>query len=249
MDRRTFLTISGAATLGSVAGCLSDDGTETEADGYGPKPDTVPEERSIDTSTYRTQVFQGVEVPLAPINDVFYWYQRRETRVADARQSAQYERAHIAGAPLSPAPDGGSNDPIEEWSTDERIVTYCGCPHHLSGLRAASLINDGYKEVYALDEGFGAWIDRGYPLQGSDVSADRATYTIRGQSDAAYAGEMVMLEQVDAKRHEAAPIADDGSYTLQLHYGGSTDSRFRVEAPDYTTEGTLEELTSGTVTA
>ncbi|WP_265109470.1 rhodanese-like domain-containing protein [Halosolutus halophilus] len=247
MNRRTFLAIGGVATLGGVAGCLGSD--DSEPDGYGPEPETVPEERSIDTSSYRTQTFNGVAVPLAPIDDVFYWYQRQEARVADARGSAQYERAHIVGAPLSPAPDGESDDPIEDWATDERIVTYCGCPHHLSGLRAASLIDDGYEEVYALDEGFGAWIERGYPLAGSEVSEDRATYEIRGQSDAAYAGEMVMLEQVDADRREAAPIADDGSYTLQLHYAGSTDSRFRVEAPDYTVEGTLADLTSDTVTA
>ncbi|PCR92000.1 rhodanese-like domain-containing protein [Natrinema ejinorense] len=248
MNRRTFLAVGGTAALGGVAGCLGDD-TGGDANGYGPEPETKPEERSIDTSSYPTKVYEGIEVPLASIDDVFYWYQRREARVADARQSDQYQRAHIAGAPLSPAPNGGSDDPIAEWSKDERIITYCGCPHHLSGLRAASLIDNGYEEVYAINEGFGAWIDRGYPLEGSEVSEDRATYEIRGQSDPAYAGEMVMLEQLDADRAEAAPIAEDGSYTLQLHYAGSTDSRFRVEAPDYTTEGTLAELTSATITA
>ncbi|MBZ6495080.1 rhodanese-like domain-containing protein [Natrinema longum] len=247
MNRRTFLAVGGTAVIGGAAGCLGGD-TGSDANGYGPEPESVPEERSIDTSVYQTQVFEGIEVPLAPIDDVYYWYQRQEARVADARGSDQYQNAHIAGAPLSSAPDGGSNDPVSDWSTDERIVTYCGCPHHLSGLRAASLIDNGYEEVYALDEGFGAWIDRGYPLEGSEVSEDRATYEIQGQSDPAYADEMVMLEQVDADRREAAPIAEDGSYTLQLHYAGSTDSRFRVEAPDYTTEGTLADLTSGTVT-
>ncbi len=247
MNRRTVLAVGGTAVIGGVAGCLGDD-TGSDDNGYGPEPETTPEERSIDTSTYPTKVYEGIEVPLAPIDDVFYWYQRQEARVADARKSSQYQKAHIAGAPLSPAPNGGSDDPIAEWSKDERIVTYCGCPHHLSGLRAASLIDNGYEEVYAINEGFGAWIDRGYPLEGSEISEDRATYEIRGQSDPTYAGEMVMLEQLGADRAEAAPIADDGSYTLQLHYAGSTDSRFRVEAPDYTTEGTLAELTSNTVT-
>ncbi|MFC4540863.1 rhodanese-like domain-containing protein [Halosolutus amylolyticus] len=246
MNRRTFLAIGGAATLGGVAGCLGSD--DSDPDGYGPEPETVPEERSIDTGSYQTQTFEGVTVPLAPIDDVFYWYQRQEARIADARGSDQYEQAHIVGAPLSPAPDGEGGDSLDDWDTDDRIVTYCGCPHHLSGLRAAWLIDEGYEEVYALDEGFGAWIDRGYPLAGSAVSAERETYEIQGWSDPAYAGEMVMLEQVDADRLEAAPIADDGSYTLQLHYGGSTDSRFRVEAPDYTVEGTLAALTSDVVT-
>ncbi len=246
MNRRTVLAVGGTVALGGIAGCLGGD-AGSDSDGYGPEPETEPDAQSIDTSTYETQTFDGVDVPLAPIEDVFYWYQRQEARIADARGSDQYERAHIAGAPLSTAPDGGSNDPVVDWSQDDRIVTYCGCPHHLSGLRAASLIDNGYENVYALDDGFGAWVDRGYPLEGSAVSDDRATYSIQGQSTAA-PGEMVMLEQVDADRLEAAPIANDGSYTLQLHYAGSTDSRFRVEAPDYTVEGTLAELTSTTVT-
>ena len=248
MNRRTFIAVAGAAAVSGVAGCLGGD-EGAEADGYGPEPESVPDERSINTESYETQLFNGVEVPLAPIEDVYYWYQRQEARVADARGSNQYERAHIVGAPLSPAPDGGSNDPVGDWPADDRIVTYCGCPHHLSGLRAASLIDNGYEEVYALDEGFQAWIDRGYPLAGSEVSQERATYEIRGTTDASYAGEMVMLEQLEVDRREAAPIEDDGSYTLQLHYAGSTDSRFRVEAPDYAVEGTLEELTSDVVTA
>ena len=248
MNRRTFLAAGGTVVLGGIAGCLGGN-SGSDADGYGPEPETMPEERSIDTSSYPTQTFDGTEVPLAPIEDVYYWYQRQETRVADARQSAQYKKAHIVGAPLSPAPDGGSSDPVADWPKDDRIVTYCACPHHLSGLRAGSLIDNGYEEVYALDDGFQAWLDSGYPVAGSDVSADRATYEIRGKSDPAYAGEMVMLEQVGVARLEAAPIADDGSYTLQLHYAGATDSRFRVQAPDYTVEGTLEELTSTTVTA
>ncbi|TMT80213.1 rhodanese-like domain-containing protein [Haloterrigena sp. H1] len=250
MNRRIFLAVGGTVALGELAGCLGGDAGGDN--GYGPEPGTEPDAKSIDTSSYQTQVFEGfegIEVPLAPIEDVFYWYQRHEARIADARGSSQYEKSHIAGAVLSTAPpytpDG---DPVADWSKSERIVTYCGCPHHLSGLRAAKLIEDGYEEVYALDDGFGAWLDRDYPIEGANVSADRATYTIQGQSDPAYAGSLVRLEQLDADRLEAAPIADDGSYTLQLHYAGATDSRFRVDAPEYTVEGTLEELTSTTVT-
>lgn len=226
MNRRAFLALGGTAAIGGAAGCLGGD------------------------NDYATKTFDGTSVPLAPIDDVYEWYENDDAKFADARGSSQYERAHIAGAVLSTAPPNTpDDDPVADWSKDERIVTYCGCPHHLSGLRAGKLIDNGYEDVYALDDGFQAWIDAEYPLEGSAVSANRTTYEIRGQSDATYAGEMVRLEQVDAERHEAAPIDDDGSYTLQLHYAGSTDSRFRVEAPDYTVEGTLEELTSDTLTA
>ncbi|ELY78953.1 rhodanese-like domain-containing protein [Natrinema pallidum] len=249
MNRRQFLAVGSTASVTAVVGCLGGGG-DNEGDGYGPGSESEPEERSIDPSSYETQTFDGVDVPLAPIDDVYYWYQRQEARVADARGADQYEKAHIAGAALSTAPPyTPDDDPVADWSKDQRIVTYCGCPHHLSGLRAGKLIENGYENVYALDEGFNAWVDRGYPLEGSEVSQKRTTYEIRGQADATDAGEMVMLKQLDADRAEAAPIADDGSYTLQLHYAGSTDSRFRVAAPDYTIEGTLKELTSDTVTA
>ena len=246
MNRRTFLAGGGTVALGGIAGCL---GGGSGADGYGPEPETEPAQRSTDTGSYPTQTFDGVDVPLAPIEDVFYWYQRQEARIADARGSSQYERARIAGAVLSTAPpQTPDDDPVADWSKSDRIVTYCGCPHHLSGLRAAQLIDNGYEDVYALDDGFGAWLDRGYPIEGENVAADRATYEIRGQADPAYAGQLVRLEQLEAERLEAAPIGDDGSYTVQLHYAGSTDSRFRLEAPEYAVEGTLEELTSAPVT-
>ncbi|SEQ79611.1 rhodanese-like domain-containing protein [Natrinema salaciae] len=249
MNRRQFLAVGSAAFVTTVVGCLGGSGGN-EGDGYGPEPESEPEERSIDTSTYETQTFDGVEVPLAPIDDVFYWYQRQEARIADARGSDQYEKSHIAGAALSTAPPyTPDDDPVADWSKDERIVTYCGCPHHLSGLRAGKLIDNGYEEVYALDEGFTVWTNRGYPLEGAEVSSEQATYEIHGQSDPAYAGEMVRLEQVDAERLEANQIASDGTYTITLHYAGSPASRFRVKTPEYTTEGTLEELTSDTVTA
>ena len=231
MDRRTFIAVAGATAVTGVAGCLG--GGEGAANEFD----------------YETTVTDGTEVPLAPVEDVYEWYENDEAGFADARGRAQYESLRIADAVLSTAPDGVENDPVEEWSTDARIVTYCGCPHHLSSQRAASLIDAGYANTYAIDEGLGGWVENGYPIEGSQVEQERATYEIRGTTDADYAGEMVTLEQLEEDRREAAPIEDDGSYTLQLHYAGSTDSRFRVEAPDYTVEGTLEELTSDVVTA
>lgn len=237
MNRRTLLVASGAAAMGGVAGCLGGDN-----DGDSGTP--------ANEFDYETITTDGTEVPLAPVEDVYEWYENEEAEFADARGRAQYDSKRIAGAVFSPAPDGADeDDPVEEWSTDTRIVTYCGCPHHLSSQRAAALIDAGYEHAYAIDEGLRGWEDNGYPLEGTNVETERVTYEIRGTTGAEYAGEMVTLEQVGVDRREAAPIADDGSYVLQLHYAGPTDDRFRVEAPTYTAEGTLAELTSGTVTA
>lgn len=232
MNRRTFLAVGGVAAIGGMAGCLG-------GDEEGGTP--------ANEFDYETTTTDGTDVPLAPVADVYEWYENDEAEFADARGRAQYDAKRIAGAVFSPAPDGTDDDPAEEWPTDTRIVTYCRCPHHLSSQRAASLIDAGYEHAYAIDEGLGGWEESGYPMEGSDVESELTTYEIRGTVSVEYAGEMVTLDQVGVDRREAAPIGDDGSYALQLHYAGSPDDRFRVEAPTYTTEGTLTELTSETI--
>lgn len=240
MNRRTFLAVGGAATMGGVAGCLGGDSS-------GNSNATAANEFDYELNSTPS----GIDVPLVPVEDAYEWYENDEARFADARGRAQYDELRIEGAVFSPAADAGGidDDPVEEWSTDTRIVTYCRCPHHLSSQRAAALIDAGYEHAYAIDEGLDGWEGNGYPLEGTDVEAERVTYEIHGTASAEYAGEMVTMKQVGIDRHEAAPIGDDGSYALQLHYAGSTEDRFRVEAPEYTAEGTLAELTGGAVTA
>ncbi|OLZ42354.1 rhodanese [Natrinema saccharevitans] len=240
MNRRQFLALGGAASLGAVAGCLGGGSDAEAANEFDYELNSTP---------------SGVDVPLVPVEDAYEWFKNDEARFADARGRAQYDEVRIKDAVFSPAEDAGSidDDPVEEWSTDTRIVTYCRCPHHLSSQRAASLIDAGYERTYAIDEGLGGggnggWIDRGYPIEGSAVDAEWIEYEIDGTTDSEYAGETVALNQINANRSEIAPIQDDGSYTIPLYFAGSTDSQFRVEAPDYTVEGTLEELTNGTVT-
>ncbi|MGQ3412766.1 rhodanese-like domain-containing protein [Natrinema sp. LN54] len=234
MNRRTFLAVSGTTTVGVVAGCLGGNSDATAANEFDYELNPTP---------------SGVDVPLVPVEDAYEWYKNDEAKFVDARTRTQYDERRIKGAVFSPAADAGDieDDPVEEWSTDTRVVTYCACPHHLSSQRAASLIDAGYEHTYAIDQGLGGWINGGYPLEGSAIDAEWELYEIDGTTDSEYAGEMVRLDQIGENRVEVAPIQDDGSYTLQLHYAGSTDSQFKVEAPDYTVEGTLAELTDGTL--
>ena len=231
MNRRAFLALGGATTLGAVAGCL---GSDAEA------------ANEFDYETNPTE--QGIDVPLVPVEDAYEWFENDEARFADARGRDQYDQLRILDAVFSPAPDGADDDPVEEWSTDTRIVTYCRCPHHLSSARAASLIDAGYEHTYAIDEGLTGWVANAYPVEGSDVDADWERYVIEGTTDPEHAGDMATLEQLDADRQEMAPIEDDGSYAIRLYFTGSPDSEFRVETPEYTVEGTLEELSNETIT-
>lgn len=228
MNRRTFLA-AGAAALGTVAGCLSDD--DPSAD-------------------YLTETWGGEEIRFAPLEHVYEWYEDDAVELVDTRSERQYAESHVSGAVLSPAPDGlESDDPVEAWSTDTRIVTYCTCPTSLAGLRAASLIADGYEEVYGLEEGFDPWRERGYPVESVDESATLETYVIRGRSDPAHAGEYVFLREPNTDQREIGPVEADGSYVLEAGFVDvSPRTRLELEAPDYALEATLEELTSDVVT-
>ena len=249
--RRAVLAGGAALLAGCLGGSGGGNGTSSDdTDGYPRTPDEQPEERSIDTGSFATVDVQGTAVPLAPIDVTHYWYLRREARFVDARGSTQYDRSHVRGAVLSPAPNGGNNDPTSAWPKGDRIVCYCGCPHHLSSLRAANLIDNGYENVFVIDEGFWEWQKRGYPLAGSEVSNRPAQYDIRGQVGPEYAGQMAWAWHDSSGQREAAPIDEAGNYLLELKFSGLTESSpIRIETPTYELEAPLSDLISRVVTA
>lgn len=218
-------------------------------DGYPPKFEQVPTERAIDTESY-DRLESGVV--LAPIEDVYYWYARGEARFVDARSQTAYEKSHIFGAVSSPVGglnDGDPEDPVESFPEEDRIVAYCGCPHHLSSMRAEKLMNEGYENVFVIDEGFWEWHDRDYPMAGGDVGREPAAMTLRGRTDPASAGRTAWARHEPTGQMEAATVRADGTYELTLRfYGVSSRSRVQVETPDYRVEAPLSELASGVIT-
>ncbi len=225
------------------------------ADGY-PDPsviDETPPAPDIDPSAFETLSYdRGVEVRLVPIGVAYDWFRRRDARFADTRGAAQYERSHITGAVLSPA-NGRENDPVAAWPRDDRIVCYCGCPHHLSTARAGDLLSNGYEEVYAIDEGFWEWHTRDYPISGENTAAAPAaynSYVIDGRTDPADAGQLAWARTPDGGNKEATPIRGDGSYELTLYLWNIEEGTgVTIETPSYSLTASLGELTSGTVTA
>jgi len=258
MNRRAFLA-SGAASLSLTAGCLGGGGgselsvtpSDGNLDGYPPEFDDAPEERSIDPSSFGTVRENGVQVPLAPADVAHYWYKRGEARMADARSVKTYEKSHVYGAVLSQAdPDRRvDQDPVMDWPKGDRIVCYCGCPHHLSSIRASQLINAGYENVYVIDEGFwDGWFDRGYPIRGNDVDSQPKSWVIRGETEASLAGRNAWARHRGTGQMESTDITDAGSYELHLKFHEvGPDSTIEVETPSYTVEGKLADLASGTV--
>ena len=270
MNRRTFLADAGTVTFAGIAGCLgtfADDTTvsgntvgptngddlpadDNPGDGYPPTFDQTPEQRSIDTTSFKTVDRDRTTVPLAPIDVAYYWYARGEARFANTRGSASYNQSHIYGAVLSTTPDGlASNDPIAAWPKTDRIVCYCACPNHLSSLRAASLLSDEYEEVYAIEEGHTEWQNREYPMAGENVESCPNARIIEGKSDAQYIGETAWAHYELTGQREATAIADDGSYRLELRFMDVTaEPIIVVQTPDHRVEAPLGDLTNQIIT-
>lgn len=259
MNRRTFLTSTAAVTAG-LAGCLgggSGSGSgptdENPDDGLPPAAaiESTPDSRDVDTSSFETLSVGSVEVPLVPIDVAHYWFQRREARFVDARGEGQYDQSHVTGAVLSTArnPEDwgqGRDGPTAEWSGEEPVVCYCGCPHHLSSLRAGEFLDAGREQAYAIDEGYRAWLDNGYPTAGSE--SNQASYVISGQTDATDAGEYAWASHEASDQQEAGPIGDDGSYEMTLHFTDvDASTPINVRTPSYELTAPIADLTASVV--
>lgn len=174
MRRRAYLA-SAVSALTFSSGCLagSNEITMNPADpdhtltstGLAPDPIEVPD-REIDESRFEEYTTEGITVKMVPLDVAVYWYNTRKARYIDTRTTEQYEEVRIEGAAHSPAPEGKSDDPVDEFDKQDRIVTYCTCPHTLAGLRAARLLDDGYEGVYGLNPGFEPWVENDHQIAG-----------------------------------------------------------------------------------
>jgi rhodanese-related sulfurtransferase len=227
LTRRRLLQATGASLLFGSAGCLSQGGS----------------------SSFETKPTKGVSVPLVPIDIAYDWYTQDKARFVDARSKSAYEYVHVKGAVLSTANGQPIGDPIAQWPKSKKIVTYCACPHHLSSLRASTLIKNGYENVYALDEGLRAWVKREYPMEGTRTEQLPKIKTIIGAANPKYAGKTAWAYHRASGQREAAEIEPDGHYRLDLpFYEISGQSLIEVVTPGYSIEKQLSLLTRGKIT-
>jgi rhodanese-related sulfurtransferase len=224
------------------------------ADGYPPTFEEAPPAPEADPPSFETVEVNGETVRLAPIDVVHAWYRRGEARFADARGIGQYEQAHVYGAVFSSAQRDSAGGGIDAWPTGDRIVTYCGCPHHLSSIRAAGLQKAGHSDVFALDDGFvgqeASWFEQSYPMAGTywldEAATERADVTLQGEVDPAYAGEYAWA--LADRQSEAAPIDESGRFAIHVGFAGVTGrTPVTVRTPEYVVEGTLAELSAGPI--
>jgi len=275
VNRREYLAALGAASTAALAGCGSGGDESGEApfehpgtleetfvangdypddtdpaDGYPPEFPDPPAAPDVDPDALETLSVNDETVRLLPIDDAEAWFRRSSARFVDARGLDQYTRSHLYGSVLSPAQQGSTGGGIEGWPTDERVVAYCGCPHHLSSVRAAGLQKAGFEDVYVIDEGFVEWSDREYPMAGTKFgdgdAAALSEWRLDGRIDPAYAGEYAWASA--GRQYEAAPVGDDGGFSIHLRFAGvDAGTPVRVSTPTFTRTRPLGELAEGTI--
>jgi cytochrome c oxidase cbb3-type subunit 3 len=108
--------------------------------------------------------FSPVDGRYVPADVVYEAYKGKKAFVIlDARPRNDYLKAHIEGAisvPFYEVENTLGHLPKDHW-----IITYCVCPHAMSGKALDKLRENGFEKTAILDEGFNVWRERGYPVQ------------------------------------------------------------------------------------
>jgi cytochrome c oxidase cbb3-type subunit 3/ubiquinol-cytochrome c reductase cytochrome c subunit len=100
-----------------------------------------------------------------PADTVYKAYkEKRSFIIVDARPHNEYLKAHIEGAVSIPFYE--VEQAVDYLPRDAWIITYCVCPHAMSGKALDQLREAGFKKTAILDEGFYVWRSRGYPVVG-----------------------------------------------------------------------------------
>lgn len=106
--------------------------------------------------TLREERFVGVDAVHAALE------RGERLAILDARATADFLHSHIEHATSAPFYDVEKF--VESLDRSAWMITYCGCPHAVSGQLADALREAGFERVAVLDEGFYEWERRGYPV-------------------------------------------------------------------------------------
>lgn len=109
-------------------------------------------------------VAKGQDKIFVSVEDVKKAYDAQADFVfVDARPATDYAQAHIVGAVNAPYFEVEKH--LSKIPKDKWVITYCGCPHAEAEEAARRLMKAGYTKVKVIDEGFYAWVDKGWPLE------------------------------------------------------------------------------------
>lgn len=142
----------------------------------------------------------------------------------DVRSRPEYNAEHIQGALSYPYQLIKMTEkyPFEK---KQKLILYCGCPHHLSGLSADILKMRGYQDVHVIDEGYFGWKAQGFPVMVNPQAPEKISMNVEGKVmlgklPAVYRD--IFLLHPESGQLEATRTDAQGNFRMALHFGGVT---------------------------
>lgn len=161
--------------------------------------------------------FQELKTPEAPL-------------LIDVRTRMEFNAEHIQGAINFPIEDV-RNSAAYPFTRERKLLLYCGCPHHLSGMSADILKSKGFKQVHVIDEGYFGWKQQGFgvfthPNAPAQVSMGFSGRVLQGEK--AVANKNIFLRHASTGQLEATRTDAEGRFAMHLHFV-SVDKQDPVE--------------------
>lgn len=161
--------------------------------------------------------------------------------LVDVRSRPEFNAEHIQGAisfPFKSVQMGGEYP----FRKDNKLLLYCGCPHHLSGMSADILKTKGYTDIHVIDEGYWGWKAQGLPIFRDPNAPAQVSLSVTGKVQSAgqaKAFKNIFLLHPASGQLEATRTDAEGRFAMHLHFGGVTPQDQVVIQMD---ERTLRQL-------
>ena len=103
-------------------------------------------------------------IPQVGVAEAVTLINRRDAMVLDVREQSEHDKGHIANARLVPAGQLKTRIGELERFKDRPVLVHCATGNRSQGA-AATLKAAGFKEVFNLQGGMGAWEQAGMPVE------------------------------------------------------------------------------------
>lgn len=170
--------------------------------------------------------------------DLYNLMQKKEkVYIFDVRNKESYMESHITTSYSKPLPI--TTDMVTQFPKNSKIVTYCGCPHHLSTMGAEQLTNLGYKDVHVLNEGFWFWKDNKYPIEIDPNSKSKISeLSVEGlllKNGQPVSKANIYIKHEKSGQLEATSTDSKGYYKMNLRlYNYKDNDQFKFYVEDLT---------------
>lgn len=146
----------------------------------------------------------------------------KEPLFVDVRSRTEFNAEHIEGAISFPFTVIRDTDKYP-FKKERKLILYCGCPHHLSGMSAEVLKGKGYQNIHVIDEGYWGWKALKLPVYVNPNAPKRMSMNVEGsvaQGNAPLAFADVFLLQPESGQLEATRTDAQGGFRMTLHFSG-----------------------------